>query len=120
MVNASTRMKNVRDRAEKELVALQRAITPEEVWRACNGLMRALGPVTDTLIGLPSLGVVPFFLRATMPGADEYFAEFAKVAPLASVIRDRPGTRVSRMSDHFTPTEEFRAQYLAPANWEYA
>lgn len=113
-------MKTARNKADKELVALQRAITPDEVWRACDGLLRAMSPVTYTLLGLPSLGIVPFYLRTTMPGAQEYFAEFSKVAPLNEVIQQRPGTPVSRMSDHFTPTPEFHARYLAPANWAYA
>jgi DNA-binding CsgD family transcriptional regulator len=120
MLCASARMKTVRDKADKELVALQRAVTPEEIWRACNGLLRALGPATYTLIGLPSLGIVPFFLRTTMPDPEEFFAEFSKVAPLLDIIEKFPGIRVSRMSDHFTPTPEFHEKYMAPKGWEFA
>lgn len=101
------------------LVGLQLAVTPEELWQACNRLIRSAVSVHDTLIGLPSLGVVPVFLRTTIdiPDLMEHFARLSKVAPIADIVKKDPGALVVRMSDHFTPTEEYRVTHMDPIGW---
>lgn len=104
------------------LIALQWAATPEEVWKACDTVIRTIGPVHHTLLGLPSLGIKPIFLRTTLdlPSPLEYFARLAEVAPLHAIIMSHPGITVCRMSDHCNPTPEFRAEFMAPIGWEYS
>ncbi|MDI1247309.1 MAG: helix-turn-helix transcriptional regulator [Lacunisphaera sp.] len=102
------------------LVALQRAITPEEVWLATQALLRAATPSHYELIGLPSLGIMPFFLRTTMPTRD--IGRFGQLAPLNAVIATKPGLIVARMSDFYTaaPGDPFFEEFLKPDGWLYA
>lgn len=102
------------------LVDLQRAISPDEVWQATHTLMRAAMPSHYVLIGLPSLGIMPFFLRTTMPTRD--IGRFGQLAPLNTVIATRPGLIVARMSDYYTasPGDPFFEEFLQPDGWRYA
>ena len=102
------------------LVALQRAITPEEVWQATHGLIHAVTPTHYVVLGLPSLGIMPFFLRTTMPTRD--IGRFGQLAPLNTVIATRPGLTVARMSDVYTakPGDPFYEEFLKPDGWLHA
>lgn len=108
-------------RVEDALIALQRAVSPEEVWRGSVKLMRAVMPVYNVLIGLPSLGITPMFMRATKPIPN--VERFAQLAPLNDVVRDAPFTPVARMSDHFNPDSTkgrtFIEEFLKPMGWRY-
>ncbi len=108
-------------RVENALISLQLAITPEHVWRSSVKLMRAAMPVYNVLIGLPSLGITPMFMRATKPIPN--VERFAQLAPLNAVIRDRPLAPVARMSDHFVPDSPdgraFTKEFLEPMGWRY-
>jgi DNA-binding CsgD family transcriptional regulator len=108
---------------EDALVQLQRAVTPEGVWKACVKLMRAALPVYHVLLGLPSLGVQPMFLRTTLTirNTEHYFARLAQLAPLNDVLLANPGIKVSRMSDHFTPEgHPFYEEFMKPEGWLYS
>lgn len=107
---------------DSALVALQGAATPDEVWSACDALIRAMGAAHHTLLGLPSLGIMPIFLRTTvdLPDAGDYFARLAQVAPLTQVIMTQPGITVSRMSDSYTATSEFQREFMDPIGWRYS
>ena len=86
------------------LANLQRASSPDVLWQASDRLLRAALPLRHTLIGLPSLGIVPVFLRTTIPvegDKDRFFARMAETAPLNAAIATRPGLRAARMSDYF-------------------
>ena len=102
------------------LVALQRAVTPEEFWRATHALMHAATPTRFVVLGLPSLGIMPFFLRTTMPTRD--IGRFGQLAPLNNVIATRPGLTVARMSDYYTatPGDHFYEEFLRPDGWLHA
>jgi DNA-binding CsgD family transcriptional regulator len=102
---------------EFALIALQRAITPEEVWQAVYLLMRAATPSHYVVLGLPSLGIMPFFLRTTMPTRD--IGRFGQLAPLNQVIGTHPGITVARMSDYYTaaPGDPFFEEFLKPDGW---
>ena len=101
-------------------VALQRAITPEEVWQAAHALMHAATPTHFVVLGLPSLGIMPFFLRTTMPTRD--IGRFGQLAPLNTVIATHPGLTVARMSDYYTakPGDPFFEEFLQPDGWLHA
>jgi DNA-binding CsgD family transcriptional regulator len=111
-------------RVEKALIELQRAVTPEDVWRACSRLMRAALPVSHVLIGLPSLGLTPFFVRTTLAVRDteHYFARLSELAPLNDVVARQPGIKVTRLSDHFIPRpgDPFFDEFMQPAGWLYS
>jgi len=102
------------------LVALQRAITPEEFWQATYALMRAATASHYVVLGLPSLGIMPFFLRTTMPTRN--IGRFGQLAPLNQAIATHPGLSVARMSDYYTatPGDPFFEEFLQPDGWLYA
>lgn len=108
-------------RLEKALIELQRAATAEEVWKASVKLMKSAMPVYHVMIGLPSLGITPMFMRATLaiPNADR----FAQLAPLNEAIRERRLSPVARMSDHYDPTtpngRAFCVEFLEPMGWRH-
>lgn len=108
------------------LVALQRAVTPNEVWLAANQLLRAAMPVFHTLVGLPCLGTMPVFLRTTLsvPDPDGYFVRLNAVAPLAPLLALNPGAPVLRMSDNLPaaalPGLPFYEQFMKPEGWRYS
>jgi DNA-binding CsgD family transcriptional regulator len=108
-------------RIEKALIEFQRAATADEIWKASVRFFRALMPVYNILLGLPSLGVTPLFMRATKPISD--VKRFAELAPLKDVIREVPGRKVARMSDSYRPdTADGRAffeEFLQPMGWRY-
>lgn len=106
--------------APSALVALQRAITPEEVWEATHALMHAATPTRFVVLGLPSLGIMPFFLRTTMPTRD--IGRFGQLAPLNTAIATHPGQTVARMSDYYTasPGDPFFEEFLKPDGWLHA
>lgn len=105
---------------DSAFVALQRAITPEEVWQAAHALMHAATPTHFVVLGLPSLGIMPFFLRTTMPTRD--IGRFGQLAPLNTVIATRPGLTVARMSDYYTAAsgDPFFEEFLKPDGWLHA
>ena len=106
---------------ETALIELQRAATADAVWKASVKLMRAALPVYNVLIGLPSLGITPMFMRATLP--IENVERFAQLAPLNSAIRDLPLAPVARMSDHYQPDSPngraFHEEFLEPMGWRF-
>ena len=101
-------------------VALQRAVTPEEFWQATHALLHAFTPTRFVVLGLPSLGIMPFFLRTTMPTRD--IGRFGQLAPLNTVIATHPGLTVARMSDYYTatPGDPFFEEFLRPDGWLHA
>ena len=109
-------------KVDAALVGLQRAATADDVWKACVKLMRAAMPVYHVLLGLPSLGIMPMFMRATLAIPD--VKRFAELAPLNDVIREQPLTPVSRMSDHFLPDNPnwgaFMEECVKPMGWRHA
>jgi DNA-binding CsgD family transcriptional regulator len=114
------------DGIDAALVSLQGAVTPEEVWRACAQLLRAALPLHHSLIGLPSLGIVPAFLRTTQPisNPDRYFGRLAELAPLNDMVPSASGKKVARLSDHFSldnPRDRmFFEEFMEPAGWRYS
>jgi DNA-binding CsgD family transcriptional regulator len=113
----------MRTTVEDALIQLHRAVTPDGVWKACVKLMRAALPVYHVLMGLPSLGVQPIFLRTTLaiPNTEHYFARLARLAPLNDLIRGSPGIQISRMSDHFNPEgNPFYEEFMKPEGWAYS
>ncbi|WP_217494375.1 helix-turn-helix transcriptional regulator [Nibricoccus aquaticus] len=108
------------------LVALQRAVTPNDVWLASNQLLRAAMPVFHTLVGLPCLGTMPVFLRTTLsvPDPDNYFVRLNAVAPLGPLLAKNPGAPVMRMSDDLPaealPGLPFYEQFMKPEGWRYS
>lgn len=111
-------------RIDEALVALQGAITPDEVWRAAERLLRGAMPIFHILMGLPSLGIAPMFLRTSLPIRDTegYFGRLAQVAPLAEILQRAPGLKVTRMSDHFIPQpgNPFYDEFMKPDGWRYS
>lgn len=109
-------------KVETALIALQRAVTPDDVWAACVQLMRSALPIYHVMLGLPSLGISPMFMRATLAIPD--VPRFAQLAPLNNVIRDSPMIPVSRMSDHFSldspEGQSFMEEFLIPMGWRHA
>jgi hypothetical protein len=99
------------------LVTLQRSVTADDLWTATRALMEAVVPGRYYVLGLPSLGVMPMFLRTTMPTRD--LGRFAELAPLNRVIATRPGLAVARMSDFYTatPDDPFYKEFLVPDGW---
>lgn len=99
------------------LVAMQRSVTPDDLWSASRALMEAVVPGVYYVLGLPSLGIMPMFLRTTMPLRD--LRRFAELAPLNRVIASRPGLTVARMSDFYTaaPGDPFHDEFLVPDGW---
>lgn len=108
------------------LVALQRALTPEEIWLASNQLLRAALPVYHVLMGLPCLGTRPVFLRTTLPVPDteNYFAKLDAAAPLATLLQRNPGAAVLRLSDQLPPGPldgmPFYELFMKPEGWRYS
>jgi DNA-binding CsgD family transcriptional regulator len=106
------------------LVALQGAITPDEVWRAAERLLRGAMPVFHILMGLPSLGIAPMFLRTSLPIRDTegYFGRLAQVAPLGEILQRSPGLKLTRMSDHFVPQpgNPFYDEFMKPDGWSHS
>jgi DNA-binding CsgD family transcriptional regulator len=102
------------------LISLQRAITPEEVWQSTHALMHAATPTHFVVLGLPSLGIMPFFLRTTMPTRD--IGRFGQLAPLNTAIATHPGLTVARMSDYYTAKrgDPFYEEFLKPDGWLHA
>ncbi len=82
--------------------------------------MRALMPARYHVFGLPSLGIMPIYLRTTMPTRN--MARFAELAPLNRVVATRPGLEVARMSDFYTvaPGDAFHDEFLVPDGWQHA
>jgi DNA-binding CsgD family transcriptional regulator len=109
---------------DEGLVALQGAITPDEVWRAAERLLRGAMPIFHILMGLPSLGIAPMFLRTSLPIRDTegYFGRLAQVAPLNEMLQRSPGLKLTRMSDHFVPTpgNPFYEEFMNPDGWRYS
>ena len=105
---------------ERSLIELQRAVTPDEAWKACFKLMRGALPVSHVLMGLPCLGLMPFFFRTNLVVRD--LARLDELAPLRDVIGRRPGLKVARMSDHFIPRkgEPFFEEIMEPQGWLYS
>ena len=108
------------------LVALQRALTPDEVWQASNQLLRATMPVFHVLMGLPCLGTRPVYLRTTLPVPDTegYFAKLDAVAPMAAMLAQNPGALAIRMSDQMPPGPldgiPFYDLFMKPEGWRYS
>ncbi|MET0262602.1 MAG: helix-turn-helix transcriptional regulator [Rariglobus sp.] len=108
------------------LVALQRALTPDELWQAANQLLREAMPVYHVLIGLPCLGTMPVFLRTTLPvpDPDTYFVRLNAVAPLAAALAHNPGATTLRMSDGLPraalPGLPFYEEFMKPEGWLYS
>jgi DNA-binding CsgD family transcriptional regulator len=106
------------------LAELQRATTPDEVWRASERLLRAAMPIFHVLMGLPSLGIAPMFLRTSLPIRDTagYFGRLAQIAPLNEILQRSPGLKVTRMSDHFVPQPgtAFYEEFMKPDGWQYS
>jgi DNA-binding CsgD family transcriptional regulator len=108
------------------LVALQRALTPEELWQAANQLLRSAMPVYHALIGLPCLGTMPVFLRTTLPvpDPDTYFVRLDAAAPLAATLARNPGATTLRMSDGLPrealPGLPFYEEFMKPEGWLYS
>jgi DNA-binding CsgD family transcriptional regulator len=108
------------------LVALQRALTPDELWQAANQLLREAMPVYHVLIGLPCLGTMPVFLRTTLPvpDPDSYFVRLNAVAPLAAALAHNPGATTLRMSDGLPrealPGLPFYEEFMKPEGWLYS
>ncbi len=113
--------RGLEDRIERGLIRLQRAVTPDEVWAGCVKLLRGALPVYNILLGLPSLGITPLFMRATKPIPN--LVRFAELAPLNDAIQARPGTPVARMSDHYDAAspkgQAFLKEFLIPMGWRY-
>ncbi|MGC4071182.1 MAG: hypothetical protein QM760_01415 [Nibricoccus sp.] len=82
------------------LIAMQGAITPDEFWKAAYDLMHAAMPTRFVALGLSSLGIMPIYLRTTMPTRD--IGRFGELAPLGKVVATNPGLKVARMSDFYT------------------
>ncbi|MBL9168099.1 MAG: hypothetical protein JNN07_10195 [Verrucomicrobiales bacterium] len=78
-------------------------------------------PVYNVLIGLPSLGITPMFMRCTL--AIPNMERFSQLAPLNDAIRDRPLAPVARMSDHYLPDSPngraFHEEFLKPMGWRF-
>ncbi|MEO6036396.1 MAG: helix-turn-helix transcriptional regulator [Verrucomicrobiota bacterium] len=108
------------------LISLQRAVTPEDVWLACDKLMGAALPLNHCLLGLQSIGIVPAFLRTTLPVPDTegYFGRLAELAPLKEVIVKNPRKKVGRLSDTFSlenPSHQmFLREFMEPGGWRYS
>lgn len=108
------------------LVALQRALTPDEVWQASNQLLRAAMPVFHVLMGLPCLGTRPVYLRTTLPVPDTegYFAKLDAVAPMAAMLQRNPGALTIRLSDQLPPGPldgfPFYDLFMKPEGWLYS
>lgn len=102
------------------LVAMQRSVTPDDLWSATRALLEAVAPGVYYVLGLPSLGIMPMFLRTTMPLRD--LGRFAELAPLNRVIAVSPGLTVARMSDFYTARkgDPFHDEFLEPDGWRYS
>ena len=105
---------------EAALVDLQRSVTPDDIWVASKALLQAVAPGRYHVLGLPSLGITPMFLRTTMPTRD--MGRFAELAPLNRVIATKPGLIVARMSDFYKPVpgDPFYEEFLVPDGWLHA
>lgn len=102
------------------LVAMQRSVSPDDLWSASRALLEAVAPGVYYVLGLPSLGIMPLFLRTTMPIRN--LGRFAQLAPLNRVIAESPGLTVARMSDFYTaaPGDPFHDEFLVPDGWRYS
>ena len=109
-------------RVESALILLQRAVTPEQVWEALVPLVRGTLPIYNVLLGLPSVGISPMFMRATLPITN--LPRFAELAPLNDVIQRRPPVKLARMSDHFSLESPrgrmFFDEFMVPMGWRHA
>jgi DNA-binding CsgD family transcriptional regulator len=105
---------------EQSLIALHETVTPEQAWEASISVARAMGPFGDLILGLPTLEIVPSFLRTTLDVPDDYFPRLSKVAPLTQIATNQPGLLVARMSDLGPPHPEFKREFMDPAGWAYA
>ncbi len=112
----------VHPRVESALVLLQKAVTPEQVWEALVPLVRGTLPIYNVLLGLPSVGITPMFMRATLPITN--LPRFAELAPLNEVIQRRPPVKLARMSDHFSLESPrgrmFFEEFMVPMGWRHA
>lgn len=96
---------------------MQRSVKPDDLWSASRALMEAVAPGVYYVLGLPSVGIMPMFLRSTMPLRN--LGRFAELAPLNRVIAESPGLAVARMSDFYTPEagDPFHDEFLVPDGW---
>lgn len=109
------------------LLELYQAIEAEEVWRAGVRLLRHVVPSWHFLMGLPSVGTMPVFIRTTMPidgDRDAYFARIHAAAPVEAAMAMFPDRRVVRLSDHFPgdsleQTPLYR-EFMAPGGWRHS
>lgn len=106
---------------------LYQAIEAEEVWRAGLRLLRHVVPSFHYMMGLPSVGTMPVFIRTTLPvegDRDAYFARIHAAAPIEDAMKMFPGRRVLRLSDQFPgdslqKTALYR-DFMAPGGWRYS
>jgi DNA-binding NarL/FixJ family response regulator len=70
------------------LVTLQRAATPEAVWKAAEKLLRATLPVHHALLALKGEGTLAAFLRTSQPHPSQAhaLAELSKLTPSEQAV----------------------------------
>jgi DNA-binding CsgD family transcriptional regulator len=108
------------------LLNLHRAVDVEGLWEAGKTLLSATMPHYHFLVALPCVGVVPIFLKTTLPirPIPNYWEKFiASEPPLVRIVRDCPGLEVAFLSDHFTEEETKRSacyrEFMKPDGWFY-
>ncbi len=114
-------------RLAPRLLDLHRAMEFEELWHAGIGLLEATMPNRYFLAALPCVGVVPFFLRTTIPIPDtpDYWGRFVEAdPPLSKIVRDHPGLTLAYLSDHTTWEDmvetRFYKEFVEPSGWRHA
>ncbi|HLU76410.1 MAG TPA: LuxR C-terminal-related transcriptional regulator [Burkholderiales bacterium] len=109
------------------LLGLYQAIDAEAVWRAGVRLLRHVVPGFHYLMGLPSVGTMPVFIRTTLQiegDRDVYLARIHAAAPIEAAMHMFPDRRVIRLSDQFPgdsveQTALYR-EFMAPEGWRYS
>jgi len=108
------------------LLDLHRAVDVQSLWEAGCKLLHACMPHYHHLVALPCVGVVPMFLKTTLPlrPIPNYWERFvASDPPLAKIVREKPGIEVSFLSDCMTDEEIMQSrcyqEFMEPDGWFY-
>ena len=109
------------------LFGLYQAIDADEMYAAGLRLLQHAVPSFHFLLGLPSIGAMPLFVRTTMTiegDFDQYIARMNSVSPLPAVLAAFPDRLVFRLSDHFPGDSIEQApmyhEFMRIEGWRYS
>lgn len=100
----------------------------EDLWAATRAYAEKYFNPNNVLLGLPSIGRLPLFLRTSVPveeTSEDYWERLIDVVQLGNVAEAFPGLPASRMSDVFNPAKNPQDQrlleeFMEPEGWSYA